>query len=339
MGRRLGELLVAEGRISAKVLARALHLQNTQTHGLRLGGLLLRWGLLPESELLETLSKQHRCPAVDWSTLSAAPKDAVKLLSGTQSTRLSAVPYASDRKTVCVAFANPSNLAAIDEVQSITGKRVIPAVTTEVRLLQAQQHFYKQPIARDVWMILQKIEKPEAPAAMATPPPPIKTRSPWIAAEPEPLSALPADEDHAAEDLLEPAATRLTASGPTTVEQAAGRESIDQAEQPRPMPVSNDPVDLQAVPPLFDGNPASEPLGGRLDPYADDTTLADFIEQALSFYETHPTFRSALDALDEEVENLDPALEQERPPRVLSFDSTLPSPRRSQRDSGDEPTL
>ena len=56
MGRKLGELLVAEGRISEAVLARALELQGTQSRGLRLGAILLRWGLVSEKALLDSLA-------------------------------------------------------------------------------------------------------------------------------------------------------------------------------------------------------------------------------------------------------------------------------------------
>ncbi len=165
--RRIGELLIAEGLVSEAALTRALEFQRTSGRTLTLGGIFLNWGLLAEEALLEALAKLHRCPPVPWSSLSSASPDAVRLLSGEQAIRIAAMPYAADKKTVRVAFANPSNLTAVDEVAAITRRRVIPGVTTEVRLLQAHQRFYARPIPVPLWTVVQKLdrkfEKPPAP--------------------------------------------------------------------------------------------------------------------------------------------------------------------------------
>ena len=137
MAKRIGELLVSEGRISHEILNRALELQGFNEKGLRLGGILLKWGLLREEEILDALSRLHRCPFVGWSVLSAADPVAVKLLSPALAERLGALPYAVDDRNLHVAFVNPSDLAAVDEVTAITRKRVKPAVALEVRLYQA----------------------------------------------------------------------------------------------------------------------------------------------------------------------------------------------------------
>jgi hypothetical protein len=377
MGRKLGELLVAEGRISEAVLSRALEIQGTQARGLRLGAILLRWGLVPEKALLETLARAHRCPAVDWATLSTASQDAVNLLTAAQSKRLAAVPYAADKKSVRVAFANPSDLPAIDEVASITRRRVIVMVTTEVRLLQAQQRFYQRPLPRDVWTILQKIEHPAsvrsvaapklgprpaplrpsrpAPSVVpklepqAMPPPELVPPSLWTAATaeaqreietcPYPASesvAEPVSEDSlrvesVVEDLVEPApppAESLPVAVESTDEQKVSALRADDAE-------AAEGFELVRLEELF---------GERVDPFADETPLTDFIEQALAFYETQPAFRSALNALDDgAVEDLEIEAEEmaippepappapEAPSTASSFDVTHPSLRREQR--------
>jgi type II secretion system (T2SS) protein E len=367
MGRRLGELLVAEGRISNEILARALELQTSQARGLRLGAILLRWGLIPETVLLDALAAHHHCPAVQWVTLSTASQDALGLLSAAQVKRLSAVPYAVDRKTVHVAFSNPSNLAALDEVQAITGRRVVASVTTEVRLLQAQQRFYQRPLAREVMTILQKIERPTPVAAAiasapAVAPPEPEPSSLWIegetkteesegsAVEPQPVEAAAADpvaeeideQDGAVEDLLEPApaleAESLEAESLEEPEElAVTTEPMDPAEQTIPV-LAPRTADFEGFDSFLEGLRLGELVAERPDPFADDTPLADFIEQALAFYEAHPSFRSALAALDDgTVEELDELLE-ERASR-LPLDSTVPSSRPRQTDPSGELTL
>jgi hypothetical protein len=90
-------------------------------------------------------------------------------------------------------------------------------------------------------------------------------------------------------------------------------------------------------------------LGERLDPFADETPLTEFIEQALAFYEAQPTFQSALNALDSgPVEDLEVEVEEEPPAPAAapapeapcppsSLDSTHPSlPRGRRAEAGPE---
>jgi hypothetical protein len=157
--RRLGELLVAEGLLSESAINRALGYQRASVERIKLGSILLNWDLLAEDALLETLAKFHRCPAASGVMLAQAPIEAVRLLASAAAARLAAIPYAFEKNGLRVAFANPSNLAAIDEVSFLTRKRIVPGVTTEVRLLQAQQKFYGRHIPHEFRTILQKMDR------------------------------------------------------------------------------------------------------------------------------------------------------------------------------------
>jgi uncharacterized protein (DUF1778 family) len=157
--------------ISDEAVARALRFQRSTMESLRLGTILLNWDLLVEDALLAALSRYHRCPSVDWETLSKASPEALRCLPAPQAIRLGAVPYAIEAGSLRIAFRNPSDLAVIDEAAQITGRRVLPSTTTEVRLALAQQKFYGQPLPFRFKPVLQKLErkKPlstgDAPAA------------------------------------------------------------------------------------------------------------------------------------------------------------------------------
>ncbi len=330
MGRKLGELLVEEGRISQGVLTRALQLQGTQARGLRLGAILLRWGLLPEKALLDALAIHHHCPAVDWKSLSAASQDALKLLPSAHAIRLGAVPYAADRKTVHVAFSNPSNLAALDEIAAITRRRVVPSVTTEVRLQQAQQLFYKRPLDRDMWTIVQKIERPAPPPP---PPPPADFAAP--------AAALDAPEVGSDTVDLAPRSPSPLFEVPQFPEPPGHSEEhseeTDVEDLDEPAPAAAVAREFEILEGVLDDLPLAEVLAERLDPFSDDTPLAEFIEQALSFYEAHPTFQLALASLDDgPIEDLDVAVDEEPPPIATGLDSTQPSGRSRKRETGAE---
>lgn len=209
---RIGEFLVSEGVLSEDAVSRALALQRLGTGGVRLGSVLLKWDLLTEDSLLAALSKIHRCPAVSGDILFDADIQTVRLLPAEHALRLDAIPYEAKEGVLRVAFVNPSNLAAIDEVSVITARRVLPAVTTEIRLLQAHQRFYGRHIPAEPRTILKKLERktraPEPAGESASPSPPPRAssqprRAVTMAAAPEAIPiCVPATPELADQDTV-----------------------------------------------------------------------------------------------------------------------------------------
>ena len=193
---RIGDVLLGAGTLTAASLERALSVQKRAGAGVKLGGILLGSGLVGEPVLLEALSRLHRCPAVGWPELSEAMPTAFALLGAKSAARLGAFPYSIEKKTLRVAFTDPSNLAALDEVAALTGCRVIPAVTSEVRLMQAHEKFYRRSISQQFTNSLTRMSRPRAAApaepAVRIPPPPPRFTGSYDSAEPEPVSIPPA---------------------------------------------------------------------------------------------------------------------------------------------------
>jgi hypothetical protein len=156
---RIGELLVAEGAVSELAVQSALGFQRHTGEPFRLGTILLDRDLLGEDILLRALSKIHRCDAATWADILKAPPEVVRVLPERIAVRLAAIPYAVEGRGLRVAFKNPSNLAAVDEVSAVTGRPVIPAVISEVRLLQALHLFYGRPIPIEFRGVLHKLER------------------------------------------------------------------------------------------------------------------------------------------------------------------------------------
>jgi hypothetical protein len=301
LAKRIGELLVSEGRISHEILSRALELQGFNEKGLRLGGILLKWGLLREEEILDALSRFHRCPFVGWSVLSAADPAAVRLLTPALAERLGALPYAVDDRALQVAFVNPSDLAAVDEVTAITRKRVKPAVALEVRLYQAQQVHYGLAISPGVWAVLHRLERSTkkrdsgARAAGLDRPDRLSDTLPLRAAEPPPLP------DFSIPESEEPV---LSLARPLEPESFAGEQLV-------PVHVIEDETEARPE-----------------DPFADSFSLKRFISDAIEFFDGLPNLTS--DILDEPVEDLDPTTaEGSAPPPRRDLNTTSPSRLRS----------
>lgn len=260
--RRLGDLLVQEGLLTAEMLQRALSAQIRAGGGMKLGGFLVGSGVIPERVLLETLGRIHRCPWVGWAELSTADPAAFALLPDKRAFKLGAFPYAIEKKTLKVAFSDPSNLAAIDEVAALTGCRVVPAVASEARLMQAHEKFYGRPLGQTFWNLLNRMNRPKPPApaaALTTPPPPPRFSGPDPAEEDPPPDMPLAREPRASEaSFVSDEAEMLEASG-----------SGSAAPNPN-----------RATPP---------------DPFSDGYSLAEFVADALAFgvpaehiFETRP---------------------------------------------------
>jgi hypothetical protein len=155
----IGQFLVSEGMLSNEVILRALGFQRSSVESFRLGTILLNWELLAEDALLAALSRYHGCPCVDWPTLSKASPEALRCLPPQQAIRLGAVPYAIESGNLRIAFRNPSDLAVIDQASQISGRRVLPATTTEVRLALALHQFYGHPLPFQFKPVIQKLER------------------------------------------------------------------------------------------------------------------------------------------------------------------------------------
>ena len=101
-------------------------------------------------------------------------------------------PSPSKSEPLRVAFVDPSDLAAIDEVAAITECRVVPAVTSEVRLMQAHEKYYGRSIPQAFGTILKRLDhaarQPRGGPRTANPgvpPPPPALRSAEPARKPD----------------------------------------------------------------------------------------------------------------------------------------------------------
>ncbi|MEP6769841.1 MAG: hypothetical protein ABJC61_14305 [Acidobacteriota bacterium] len=264
---RIGELLIAEGFVTEASIQRALGFQRSSLEKVKIGSILLNWELLSEEALLAALSKLHRRPGVTWAALQDAPAQVVRLLSASHAARLGALPYADDRRLLRVAFVNPSNIAAIDEVSALSGRSVAPGVATEARLLQAHQKFYGRHVPMEYRTILQKLDR--------------RATTPMPGARPAPAAG----------------AAAAPASGPPGAEASAPSIRIPVGASPSPSPAASAPVETGseevtralrlggAAPETASAIPQKSGNGTPAvprSPFSADDSLSDWVGQAIS---------------------------------------------------------
>ena len=130
--KRLGELLVERGMITATQLGLAL--QHQQVSKRFLGEILVELGVITPQALLEALSQQYGLPQqslspqqVDWTLTKKFP---TSVLTGGR-----CFPVRADAGLMVVAISNPLDAEALSEVgQFIGALRVAPVLVLEKEL-------------------------------------------------------------------------------------------------------------------------------------------------------------------------------------------------------------
>jgi hypothetical protein len=146
--KRLGELLLEQGAVTAEQLQAGLALQRQS--GNRLGAALVAQGVLSEEKLANALSLALALPLVDldqlevdWAALQAL-RD--RFCEANDLFPVSLETPKSGRKQLCVAMADPLNLPAIEEIEFTTGFKVLPRLARLSQVRSAiRQHYLKLP--------------------------------------------------------------------------------------------------------------------------------------------------------------------------------------------------
>jgi type IV pilus assembly protein PilB len=135
---RIGELLMAQGRIDSLQLESALAHQ--RQWGGRIGNAIVRLGFLPEAAVLEAVGQQLGVPFVEIGdrhippqVLSLVPEKLMRARRALPLARLSD----GKRGPLVVALPDPADLAAIDEIAFATGMQVKPVLAAEPDLERA----------------------------------------------------------------------------------------------------------------------------------------------------------------------------------------------------------
>lgn len=129
---RIGELLVADGQIDSMQLDSALAHQ--RQWGGRIGQSIVRLGFLTEERLLQAVAQQLGAPfvvigerAVPPAVVALIPK---KLILARRVFPLEKL-HDHRRGPLVVAFADPADLTAADEISFVTGLDVSPVLAAE----------------------------------------------------------------------------------------------------------------------------------------------------------------------------------------------------------------
>ena len=146
---RIGDVLVAQGALSAEQLQRALTEQRSS--GRMLGQMLVDQGVINNSVLVEALAK---CLGVPGCQLRHGLIDPplLKLIGVEEAERLVALPMFKVRDTLTVAMAQPQSLPAIDRLQQLTGCKIRPVLALDSNILEFIKKYAGGEVSVDAFL-------------------------------------------------------------------------------------------------------------------------------------------------------------------------------------------
>jgi type IV pilus assembly protein PilB len=139
--RRLGDILMSAGKLTAAQLGAALEIQSRTKK--RIGAVLIDEGILTESEIIDTLSEQLSIKRIDIDNTYVEPEIA-RSIPKEVARKHNLIPvYLRDDKLI-VAMSDPLNVFAIDDVCFITQKKVEPVIATKSSIEKAIEFYFSK---------------------------------------------------------------------------------------------------------------------------------------------------------------------------------------------------
>jgi len=138
--KRLGELLLESGLLTAEQLEAALAEQKRQRRPL--GQIVLAQGLVDEKALAGVLSRHFNVPQVDFSR-TRIEKEALALISESYAREHIILPLRVDKDELELATVDPGDLALFAELKVLTRKRIKPVLGVRSQIEQAITQAYK----------------------------------------------------------------------------------------------------------------------------------------------------------------------------------------------------
>lgn len=157
---RLGDILLERGIITEQQLNNALRYQKES--GARLGEALIRLGYVAPDQIADALAWQENYGLSALAELVPNPS-AVGLLTEKFARARQVLPLDFDKEgALILAMVNPSDVLTIDDVRLITGREVVPVVTTASALNDALDMVYARKGKLDA--AKKTAEKPTGPS-------------------------------------------------------------------------------------------------------------------------------------------------------------------------------
>ncbi len=145
---RIGDLLIEYGYITKQQLDYALGVQKTE--GGKIGDVLIDLGYIASDSINEVLEYQLGVPYVDLDEYNIE-LEAIKLVPEQMVKKHRLIPIGFKEGALVLAMENPLDIFAIDDVQLVTGKMVVPMFAAANQIMKGLDIYYgKQQVMQAV---------------------------------------------------------------------------------------------------------------------------------------------------------------------------------------------
>src|SRR5437773_1496305 len=161
VNRRLGDLLVADGLLTAEQLKKALAEQKGTPE--KIGTVLIRLNLINEDQLIGFLSRQYGVPSITLAQLDI-DSDVLKLVPAPIAKKYEVIPVRKMGNSLALAMADPTNVFALDDIAFMTNLQVLPLVASQTAVRKAIDRNYEsrteamQTVMQDISSDLENVE-------------------------------------------------------------------------------------------------------------------------------------------------------------------------------------
>lgn len=144
MSSQVGEVLVEKGIISRDQLNHAL--KECEATGALLPSLVVEIGLASEKTVYEAISEHFKIPYQDVKN-RAVDTTVIELIPHDLATKHTLLPIAVENETLMVAVADPSDVAALNDLKFLTGKDLKLVLSSELSIRLGQERLYAKAVA------------------------------------------------------------------------------------------------------------------------------------------------------------------------------------------------
>lgn len=140
ISKQLGELLMERGIISQQQLDHALSTQKAR--GGLLGQVLVELGFATEEQIAQAITAQYGFPYLPLESLEIDP-EVIELVPEHVARQYCLIPIDRIGKGITIAMANPLNVQATEDIETITKCTVQTFVSTATDINKAIDRYYR----------------------------------------------------------------------------------------------------------------------------------------------------------------------------------------------------
>ncbi len=155
--KRIGQVMIDHGFITPEQLDILLEKQKEHRHEL-IGQLAISMGLISDEQLVEVLADHLNVPAYNLAETDIQA-EVIAIITPTMADVYKIIPVSLEGNVLTIVMAQPQQLQVIDELRTLLGYDIRPAVASEADINKAYAKYYEAATTDTMELVLADIEQ------------------------------------------------------------------------------------------------------------------------------------------------------------------------------------